>query len=266
MRSPREHQCRNVQAFTLVELLTVIVVIAILTSLLLPALTKAKGRVQTLACINNLKELEGSCHLYTSDFNDYLPPNNPITLTTLANGARAVSAMNYDSWCPGMAPTDINTVNLSQGLIFPYNRSPFIYRCPADTSTINGSSTTLRTRSYSMDVSLNSDQANSTYIKYTDIKQQPATDLFDLIDAHPLDIQDAPFDISGKDSLWSTDWLNLPADRHNQGANLTFVDGHAEYWKWHAPKVYYGDYTPAYSVADLADLQRLQAAAKPDVN
>ena len=127
MRSPREHQCRNVQAFTLVELLTVIVVIAILTSLLLPALTKAKGRVQTLACINNLKELEGSCHLYTSDFNDYLPPNNPITLTTLANGARAVSAMNYDSWCPGMAPTDINTVNLSQGLIFPYNRSPFIY-------------------------------------------------------------------------------------------------------------------------------------------
>ena len=177
-----------------------------------------------------------------------------------------VQTITLDSWCPGLAPVDQTILYLSEGLIYPYNRSPFIYHCPADQSVVAGTTGTLRTRSYSMDVSLNSDKPVTTYEKYTDIKQQSTADLFSLIDAHPQDIQDATFDIESMDSDSSDYWLNLPADRHAKGANLTFADGHAEYWKWKAPKVYLGDDMPAYSTADLEDLVRLEAHAKPGVN
>jgi prepilin-type N-terminal cleavage/methylation domain-containing protein len=61
--------------FTLIELLVVVAVIGILTALLLAALSKAKSRAQTLTCLNNLKQLELCCHLYSADFDDYLVPN-----------------------------------------------------------------------------------------------------------------------------------------------------------------------------------------------
>jgi len=61
--------------FTLLELLVVIAIIAILAALLLPVLTKAKSRAQTLVCLSNLKQLELCCHLYSADFDDYLVPN-----------------------------------------------------------------------------------------------------------------------------------------------------------------------------------------------
>ena len=273
MKSCRARQlvCRNgivaPGGFTLLELLVVIAVIAILAALLLPALNQAKQRAYTIVCLNNLKQLEDCCHLYSADNDDFLVPNQVGGFVSGANTTNALtSTVNVNSWCPGIAPEDATPVNIEAGLLFPYNKNPAIYHCPADQSTVDGYPNLLRTRSYTMEIGLNCPDVNGSYMKFSEIAQPSPSGLFVLIDEQEDAIWDATFGYWPLNSPWSDYWLDLPADRHSQGANLSFADGHAEHWKWKAPKILYDFAEPAYNADDLVDLQRLQQCENPNVD
>jgi prepilin-type N-terminal cleavage/methylation domain-containing protein len=60
------------RAFTLIELLVVIAIIAILTALLLPALSRAKNQSAKAADLNNFREILAALHIYTGDNRDSL--------------------------------------------------------------------------------------------------------------------------------------------------------------------------------------------------
>lgn len=256
----------STSAFTLIELLVVIGIIVILAALLLPVLAKGKTRAQSTACLNNLKQLEICWHLYAVDYTDILPPNNSIS--DLLSGNALASAA---SWCTNIAPLDANPAGIQNALLFVYNTSLAIYHCPADRSTISlpdgTKSSQLRLRSYNMNLSINGApefdpfaQFDPSFKKFTQIKDPDPDKLFTFLDVHEDEIYDATFGMPPL-SVWGDvrTWWDLPANRHAQGANLAFADGHAEHWRWMAPKVYRVQFAPQpVANEELPDYRRLQ--------
>ncbi|HEV2210479.1 MAG TPA: prepilin-type N-terminal cleavage/methylation domain-containing protein [Verrucomicrobiae bacterium] len=227
--------------FTLIELLVVIAIIAILAALLLPSLSRAKARANDVTCLNHLRQLSLGWLAYNDDNAGRMPDNSGGGVLGGGPGA----------WVRGNAKTDINTTNIEQGVIYPYVKNAKVYKCPRDPSKITGTGLP-RLRTYSMDGLLGNPVHFSIYAQMT--APAPCV-VFVFIDENEDSIEDCTFGIRGNPY---PQWTNLPSDRHDQAANLSFGDGHVSRFNWFWPKKFTSYDQMASPAADLQDLRRLQ--------
>jgi prepilin-type N-terminal cleavage/methylation domain-containing protein/prepilin-type processing-associated H-X9-DG protein len=245
---------RRGNAFTLIELLVVIAIIAILAALLLPSLAGSKEQARSVNCRSNLKQLQFCWEMYSDDFGGTLCPNNWIETI---GGSNSAEFTQY-SWSAGNARMDTTTSNIQVGLLYPYDKSPGIYHCPSDMSTIqDGNGTPLaqaRTRSYNMSQSVNGlglminpdngypvDAEQPCFMKFSQITNPPPSRLFVFLDENELTLSDDQFGYSMPNET-PGNWWDMPSNRHNQGASFSFADGHAEHWHWGSPMIYNSGY------------------------
>jgi prepilin-type N-terminal cleavage/methylation domain-containing protein len=140
-------------AFTLVELLIVIAIIAILAALLLPALVRSKQRAQAAYCMNNGRQIVLAMLLYADDHDDWIPWGYGVADVN-DGGMGAPDWVTGDMTVPFEATNTFYLTSPQWALIAPYaGPNPALYKCPADQKLSTDPATGRqfpRVRSYSM--------------------------------------------------------------------------------------------------------------------
>jgi prepilin-type N-terminal cleavage/methylation domain-containing protein len=127
MKERKNMRRRN--GFTLVELLVVVGIIAVLISLLLPALNKVRQQALVLQCASNLRQIGIGCIAYANDNKGYLPERYDADLTPAANYPYDDYNFTYHVWDRTLAPP--NPYGLGLLYTLNYLKESKVFFCPA---------------------------------------------------------------------------------------------------------------------------------------
>jgi prepilin-type N-terminal cleavage/methylation domain-containing protein/prepilin-type processing-associated H-X9-DG protein len=233
--------------FTLIELLVVIAIIAILAAMLLPALARAKERANRIACLSNLRQWGLSLTMYLDD-NTQVFPDFSIPVT--AAGAPAGYSQDKINWTDLTAFATAGSGNgawfnalpsyVSQKPLWQYAPAPAafvsghnIFNCPTARFLPGEVDPTVRVAfSYGINFKATNGAVAPPSLFKAGVVAHPSAFVFFSDDransgetpyygSNPLTDLGAP---RGS--------LNHLSSRHAAGANLSFIDGHAAYFKY----------------------------------
>ena len=233
-----QHPLARRRAFTLIEILVVIAIIALLAGLLFPVFSRAREEGRKASCLNNMRQLGIAFQQYTADYRGKYPLSGDFydaTSGTCFGGMCDGWAPGNGHWVAGPPNQPIayidtssggvvgepngNSANLEAGALFPYTKSTAIYVCP---SNKDGG---VKKLTYSMNCAL-------TALSTSRIRSPG--DIVLLVDEEQANdgyffaVNDGPAgSTAGGTTSNSTDALTK---RHNGGGNLLFADGHVKFY------------------------------------
>ena len=225
----------SANGFTLLELLTVMGIVAILASLLLPALTHSREQARASVCSNNMRQLSYGVFLYADDKNDDLPwagaPDRNLAEDWVFGGQNEISSKDFSSWSAvGFG------FHAESGSLFQYvtgfereeihndadKRKFKVYRCPSSGDigaalrvnySMNGFLDPLRKHT-----GRNSADGIPRVIKMGSIQSPSEKVLF--VNENPWNMTDAAFEPVNRFKT-----AGEMFQMHNHSANFSFVDG-----------------------------------------